>query len=364
MNKSVKISDLEKKQKNPDDIIYYNITIPNNTVDQVQATYNQILQVPILDNPEDYFLSIIRFTIPGASIPILRFPPPTDLSGSYYVTLSYGGNDYTTQLQWINTDTTIPTPTYEVFSYTTMLKIINNALKTSFDNLKLANPGAPPTEEPFMQYEPQTLLFSLYCQTLYDPVVAGGPTIEIYLNNILYYFFGNFPVIRTGNQAANKKDYQFIITDFRNNLISSDVNNPQITNLNQYYKIEQDYSTLYNFGDLTTISFKSCLFMTAPEYTQTSQNQTVTNQKILTDFEPSVSLSDPSGFRSYIQYYPQGQYRLINLTTNQPLKSIDLQITYKDRFGREYYVNIPRNSSVSVKFAFIKKSLYYSTFER
>lgn len=353
MDKRIRISDIHPEE--PDDVIYYNIVIPNTTQDLIPANYNQIANIPILDKPSDYFLSIVRFSFLGSGIPIFNFK-----EDSYYITLRYNGEDFTFPIVYdpiidpLNNNNT-------VFSYNHFMTMINNTFETAFNALKTVYPLAPPTEAPYMSYNPLNYLCTLYCQTLYDEDVAG-PTIEIYFNNILYYFFDNFYVIRVGEQSPDYKDYKFVITNLRNNLIQSDANNPDIDAGNQYYKNEQEYPTLYNFSDTKTISFKSCLFPTAPEFTQTNTNQVLAGEKILTDFEPLQSFSDPSGFRGYIQYFPQGSYRLINLTSNSPLKNIDLQISYKDEFNNDYPLLIPRNSTVTVKLMFIKKSLYRSIY--
>jgi hypothetical protein len=354
MNRTIRIGDIETRQELPDDVIYYNIIIPNTTNDLVVAKYNQISQVPILNKPDDYFMAIVRFGIPGSGIPIFIFDDNT-----YFITLKYNGTPFTFPIIYNNVRSN-----HTIYSYNSFIDMINTTFQTAFSALKAEFPGAPPTEAPFMQYNSQTLLCSLYCQTSYDPVVAGESTIEIIFNNILYYFFDNFYTLRIGTQALNKQDYQFVINNVHNNLITSDINNLQITSMNPYYKFQQEYSTLYEFSDIKTISFASCLFPSSPEYAPTVQNQILSSEKILVDFEPLQSLSDPSGFRGVLQYYANGIYRLINLTSNSPLNTFDLQIYYKDNLGNTYPLEIPRNSSVSVKLAFIKKTLYKSTYAR
>jgi len=358
MFKTIKIGDVNPEE--PDDVIYYNINIPNRDKDIIPANFNQISNVPILNNPSEYFVSIVRFGFLGSGIPIFTFKDDT-----YYITLSYDGYDATHPVVYDPEINPVdPSFSNTVFSYNHFMYMINKTFDTCFADLKLNKPLAPPTEAPYIQFNPENDLCSLYFQTLYDPDVAGEETIKVYFNNVLYYFFDNWFIVREGLQSPDYKDYRFIIHDCKNNRIESDPNNTNISALNPYYKNQQEYSTLYNFSDTKTISFKSCLFPTAPEYTQTSTNQVLAGEKILTDFEPIQSLSDPSGFRGYIQYYANGAYRLINMTTTTPLKNIDLQITYKDELGVDQPLGIPRNSSCSVKLMFIKKSLYRSTYPK
>lgn len=354
--RKIPVSMIEKYENGcNDDVIYYNISIPNNTRDRMTANFNQISQVPVLSNPSDYFTSIVRFSIPGAGIPIFRF-----IDDSYQITLSFGGFDATVPMIYSNVSPLEPGEQL-VFSYNHFADMMNTAFQTAFTNLQGLT-AIPVSTAPYFKYDPSTFTFSLYCETNYDPDVLGGPTVEIYFNNILYYLFDNFFIVRTGNQSPDYKDYRFVITNLGNNLIQSDPNNPLITALNPYYKNTQEYSTTYNFSDVKTIIFKSCLFPTQTEYSQTNFNQVLQSEQILTDFEPLQSLGDPSGFRGVIQYFASGSYRLINMTTNQPLYKFDLQISYSDELGNEYPLFIPRNSSVTVKLMFIKKSLYRSTY--
>lgn len=355
MYRTINPSEIDKNLSSPDDVIYYNISIPNNTEDRLLAKYNQILQVPILDNPSLYFLSIVRYSVPGQAIPVLYFTANT-----YYVTLSYNGNDYTTPLIYPTGLNTLLNDN-SIYAYQQIIDMINVAFATSFLNLISSN-TPPPTEPPYMTYDASSNLCSLYCQQRYDPIVAGSPTIEIYMNNVLYYFFDNFVVTQTGIQSASFKDYRFIIKNLYNNAITSDPNNPNISGTNPYYKNIQEYSTLYNFVNLQSIAFTSCLFQTAPEYIPTTENQIVSGEKILTDFEP-LQEGGPSIFRGYLQYYAS-LYRLINLTANTAIRAIDIQIFYKDNLGNTYPLYIPRGQSVSIKLMFVKKSLYRSAYRQ
>jgi hypothetical protein len=60
------------------DRIYYNVTLRNeNPVGNdspVPARFEEERVQPLLDNPSDYYLTISRFTVPGALIPIFVFP--------------------------------------------------------------------------------------------------------------------------------------------------------------------------------------------------------------------------------------------------------------------------------------------------
>ena len=65
------------------DYVYLNINITNDTDAPINATYQKFWSEAIIDNPSDYYLSIIRTTIPTSLIPIFLFP----VAPTYSVTL-------------------------------------------------------------------------------------------------------------------------------------------------------------------------------------------------------------------------------------------------------------------------------------
>ena len=74
----------------------------------------------------------------------------------------------------------INNPSNNIYTFQQFIDSINTALQTSFTNLKTAFPVAPPTEAPFIVFNHETDIFSLYTQQLYDTVIAGGPTVDIF----------------------------------------------------------------------------------------------------------------------------------------------------------------------------------------
>ena len=336
----------------PNDTVYYNISIVNNNSYKIPATFNQIQTYPIIDNPSDYYLAVIRFSIPGGAIPIITKFDETQ----YFVTITFGVDS---QVQLVYDPVSIFDGDNNVYSYNQLCVMINTALSTAFTNLQ-GMVSLPPgvTEAPFMKYNNSNYTYALYCQTSYET-----NNVEIYFNINLYKFFDNFYVTETGQKSITNKDYKFNIVDLHNNMITSDPNNSNISSTNPYYIFDQEYSTLYNINNTQNITFKSCLFHTSSEYSPSSVNQVPSNEKILIDFEPLVSFNDPSAFRGILQYYPQGVYRLITMTCNEPLRNIDLQLSYKTKLNQVYPLFVPKNSSISVKLAFIRKCLYKSTYE-
>jgi len=223
-----------------DNNVYINATIFNSTEQDIPCEYSTTFNDAIIEDSGEYYLTIVRFDIPN-TLPIFEFKQDT-----YNVTLSYNGNDYNVPITMFNVDPNNPA-SLNIYTFQQFIDMINTASDTAFTNLKTANPGAPPTEAPFMVFNHETDIFSLYTQQLYNPVVAGGPTIDIFFNYDLYRFFYNsFKVENYGINLPSQKDYRFIISDERNNIPVSPAN---------YYEMKQQITTLFEWYDFQRIIF-------------------------------------------------------------------------------------------------------------
>jgi hypothetical protein len=177
--------------QNNSDHVYLNIAIPHNDALSVNgsptlATFTNNYSQPIISNPLEYEMSIVRFSLPGGDLPIQICPiqpyPNTDPNLTVYgVALSYG--TYTTPVQYLeyvpnNTLTIPPAPAagegvvrnqyvryYQIFSYQQIVDMINAAYQAAFINLS-AN-TTPPTGAvaPFMTFNSANDLFTMNAQS-------------------------------------------------------------------------------------------------------------------------------------------------------------------------------------------------------
>lgn len=217
-----------------ENIIYYNVLIPNTirnnpSTNAIDCKYTETRTPPLLFNPEDWYISIIRFLVPAQLIPIFIFDAPSALDpiSPYSVTLSFGGNDYQQFLQYVPLDNTqvIPNNTtntseffYYVYNYNDMITYINTAFREAFARLKNDFPAVEATEPPFILYDTNTQLFSLYAQQTYGS--TSTPAIEIYMNSNLERFFGDgFEFEFNGNNTVNGKDNLLLIRNFGTNSV-------------------------------------------------------------------------------------------------------------------------------------------------
>lgn len=364
------------------DQIYYNVSIPHNDLALnpaggnffTPAKFLEIRDTPLFNGPpKDWYMSIVRFSIPTSTIPFQIFPtqpaPNTNPNLSVYsVTLSYLGNDFQTFVLYSPQNTYVPVPPapsasegairtqyvqyYSVYSVQHTLDLINVAFSTAFTNLKTAFPAAPPTAPPFFGFDPATGLFTLYAQTLY----AGAGTISIYVNEFLYTNLSPcFNVIIAGVNATNGKNVQFLVENLSTNLVTLPA--PQ----GNCYAMNQEYNTIANWYNFKSIVITSGSLPIRKEWLSTQViNMGISTGSgsnffpIVTDFELAIETGNE--LKTYVHYNPTAQYRYIDLQGDTPITVIDLQIYWKDNYDNLYPLLIGPHREASIKFLFEKKS--------
>ena len=357
MNKEKLSKTLEVENK--EDNYYYNISIVNNDKVSQLAQFQQILTNQIIQNPEDYYISCIRFSLNTTTIPIFLFK-----DDSYFITMKYNGFRFSAPV--VFTGFTVPQLGKPIFSYQAFIDMINDTFITVYNGLAaLTTLPVGASQPPYLIYNSQSNLISLYAQDRYDTVVNATDPVEVFCNTILGDFFFSFWYYFFGENTPTKTDLKWIIKNIHNSNTTLDPTVPT-----GYIKMTQDFSTLFNWPNISSIAFKSNLMNVRPEYI-TIANSTAflsnsnsntagsgipsTNQ--ITDFIPSLSAQDPAGWRGGLTYVPSAQYRLLDLLGNNQ-NAIDITIVWKDNQNNEYTLAIPPGGVANIKLAFIKKSLY------
>ncbi len=225
--KEEKLKQFTKLHKLDDSHVYYNITITNTSLTgEIKATFQEFRGEAIIENPEDYHLSVIRFTIPTATIPLLipsiqPGPPPfgsnTDpLLTNYSFTLSYYSDDGTTvpaeneQVylrfvpqnidalspdQWDNSGVIANEAFYAIYSYQNFIQMWNDALSNCFFALSSTAQDSGIIPPKFI-FDPVTQLISLIVHKNY--AVPDDPTvgyIHIFSNKLMSGFLQAFNTI-------------------------------------------------------------------------------------------------------------------------------------------------------------------------
>lgn len=234
-----------------DSHVYYNAVITNtSTTKNAIATFQEFRGDPIVDVPEDYHLSVIRFAIPGTNIPIFvasiqAGPSPYGSNSNpnltnYSVTLSYFSDDGKSvpetvvqkYITFVPNDVSEPTPTrwdvtgvtqnslyYSVYSYHSFLDMINTAFSSALADLITAVGGPVGViNPPELIFDPATQLISLVVEKGYiAPASTAVGYVHIYINNLLSTFMDTFDFVINGQNTANGKDLQFVVEQRINN---------------------------------------------------------------------------------------------------------------------------------------------------
>lgn len=339
-------SGVEKNAVTGEEYIYYNFNIVNNSSQSQACNFIDSLNAPILEKGKAYFVSCVRFVLDGSTIPIFVYKP-----GAYRVTLTDGINTDTQIVGYSGNDKEFGLDT--VYSYTDFLEMINDAYNTAFGNI---TPPVGVTEAPRFVYNAQAGLISMFVQRTYE-----GTGMEVWMNSELYGFFNNFYSFFQGEGRLDYKDYQIITKTlgFDENVVTRGVVPVE------YLQMQQEYTSLYSWFDITGIIFTSNGLGVKPEYlpTQNNSQSLTTNSSsgagpsttpILTDFQPYYGPEDAAGPRGYL-YYTPSVYRYSNVTRDEII-SLDLSIRLRARTGETFQYYVPPHQSVQVKIMFAERA--------
>jgi len=380
---------MDSKSNSPSspDAFYYNFAISNSNpttagqtygttkIPSIVYTYNDL---PICNNPNDYYCSIQRFEVPCSSIPVIAYVVWTDADnvvtdvnkGVYSFTLRYE-DTYSDQIFYefipqVERPNNIP-PTgtvgqtfsdyYFVFDYSWFIRFMNTALARAVVSLKALVPALSGLTDPFFYYDPKTQLITLYADSAFYDEALANP-VYIYFNSICIPILTGFPFNSVSSGSANGADEYFIIQN-HNTL------NQQTINGVLYDLMSQEYVSVSYWSPLQSIVLSTSMNIVSESFsisygTTTNQSQNVNYQNILTDFIPDLSGANEAGISSKIFIFnaPTTMYRPFQFKQQNPLYIVSLTVSFTDIFGNTYPLYIQKYNNVNVKLQFMKKEVY------
>ena len=396
-----------KNQASPDQV-YFDIVVSNfqsTTTKPPVFFFNEQRTLPFINNPEEYYLSILRFTMETGSLPVFLpsiTPAQSDRDKTIYsVCLEYDdpatGTTYTSGqkfVSWIPQDRSSiipPAPNaclngvqndttgyYNCYSYSYWIYLIDLALKEAFDDLNTAvvagGVAMPTTYAPFLNWDTTSNQAVLYGDVNGYSVDKGGinvDNIRIYFNAPLYSLFNSFPAEYLGYaNVVNGKNFQLIIPNVGAvNLLTITPVQPTPVPPATYttYRaiaLYQETSTIVNWSPITAIVFTSntlpiqsnqvstpVIFDDNQQVTFSGNNANIAN--IITDM-----VTDDGNYRPNVVYVPRAEYRLVTLYGNRPLYNVDLSIFWRTKTGQLIPYRINSGEAVTLKLAFLKKATY------
>lgn len=360
---------------------YYDLDIINNDttgLNEPQALrFSEIRNSPYLMSPENYFLTVARFSIETPSLPV--FIPQAQVGQTdpnlliYSFTLTYKQYEYQQYIRYIPTDLSQPVAGppitfqdltsnyYFVYTYQQWIMMVNAAFSEAYNGLlTLVNAGGdslPSPNPPFFEFDPQAYLCILdvdeagYSNTLSNP-------IKLYANSPCFTLFNSFQAVYYGyGGITNGKNFQFVIAN---------INGTNILTLPTYNAIQmyQEGSTVALWNPIASLVFTTALLPVIPELVSVPKIFNVSSrlynsgnnaniQPILTDF--TVDFAPQNTYKPNLVYTPSGEYRLIDLYGTSPLSAIELSVFWKDNFGGLHPFYLNSGCSANIKLMFRRK---------
>ncbi len=360
----------------------YNGTTTLTNEQNVIAEYSVTKTTPIIDYCSDYYCSVIRFTIPLNTIPILICPiipnqPYPNLTPLIFGI--YNGLTYSLFVNYIsesnhgppaqNQLTQVITDYYYIYYYEQFINMVNITLNTLWINSGLQT-IFPTVTQPYFVYNSGSGLISMIVPQCFVNITSPLITIPvIFMNEASIQFFDTFPLKFYDYNQPSGRDYDFIFNYATqivppvlgvNPVLETNAYAPYngtITSPPSYYRFFQNYQTTFIWSSLRKLILSSTSIPIFGEFTPSSLNGSLNNSfPVLTDFVPNIEL--PGQSRGIAYYNPKAQYRLIDLISTSPLQKIDIRIYWEDKLGNLYPLTISAGQQASIKLAFLRKSLY------
>ena len=408
---------------NDSDMFYYNVNMYGDGVSSSSyASYEDVRTQPLLRSPNDYLMSVIRFSIDASHIPLFVcnvIQNPNNLNDlnftPYTVTLQYQLIKYTSNVIFIPDSrydiVNLPMPPnpqygqdnsteyYYVYYYSSFIKMVNNAIESAYTQMSAANPGVFDNKPiPYFFYDPELEKIRLVVpvtdintnlniyQTQYDnnglPLYVVQPldSVIFYVNSLLYKFFDGLKAFYVNTGYNSYPNFLIAIDDLGYNYYYPPKLNPSNQILDQVptsflqvgiynYTISprfliftQEFNMLGAWTSLSSIVFITRTIPIQPEFIPTlttgSSASGSSARYIITDFVSDVTKIGEQ--RSRFVYNPTAQYRYISLNSNLPLYKIDITMYWQDKNQNLYPLRITNGEINTVKLLFIKKSFLSS----
>jgi len=375
------------------DKIYYDIQISNiDDIDTLPPVLNFIetRNNPFLYESDKYYMSIIRFSLETPNLPVfiptIQPAPNTDINLTIYsVTLQWSNPENTKQIftsqQFIryipqsNIASLPPNPTqtenglqynttgyYNIYNYQYFIYLINNAFSLAYQQLLAQITDAelelPSNYPPILSWDTSNNTAILNCDVIGYSTTSTN-YIKIFFNTALAQLFSSFPVLITSASSYQGLNTQ-IITDSYNN--SNIIQYPPYLPTYNAIQVFQEFSTIALWSPITSIVFTSNTLPIVSNQVSTpiiynNGNQLGSNgnnaliSQVITDF-----ISNEGIYKPNLVYEPTAQYRYIELLSNRPLNTFDLQVYWKDRQGVLIPFYLSSGCTATIKVLFTKKS--------
>lgn len=347
---------------NCQDLIYYNIIIPHTgQSDYCSSDYHRMNTIPILDTPENYYMSVSRFSVPTRNIPILiPIVSPTNPNKlAYSVTLSSSGGAFevTREIEYFSTSAGSTPATnplhYFIFTYSHFVKMFNDTLIGAMTDLKSLDASIPvEVKAPKLIFNPSVSLFGLVAQKLYYGEGIVTNRINFYTNQYTFKLLDPLMVDYISPLLSASKGVRYYFFDKGNNSWDFD---------NTYFYMSQDYSILSAWSSLKSIEMEVGTIPVNYEYIEhdyNTVNKQTTSAPIMKDYLVLYRDSNQSVARTSVDYaVDESQY--ICLSGVEPLRELTVRLYWVDNNGKRYRLTLSNGEVINIKVLFKRKDLAY-----
>ena len=343
------------KSRTSQDVVYYNATLVNNTTGRIAADIQDGRSVAIVDVPEQWEMSVVRFDIDSILLPVALFPMGTGNNTQLSFTFRSSGINYGPYyVQSLD-------PTGFVQSIALGTEMINDLFTTVWPLIGGSKPPFPPQ----LVWDPITQLFRLYFTPEYTTTYND---FAIYMNEVAYKYLYAFPSIIIGPAEPLNKDVLLFTWNakFVQTAATSRVGLPLTLQSPGYYPagnlvyLEQSAKSISNWAAVRTIYLTTSSMPIQRESIPGSvgfrQNGSTSSNSIpmITDFIIPQD-QNPMEAHSRIEYLPTAEYRMISLGGRESIYQVSLQAWWTSYSGNAYPMQLPPNGVFSAKIMFRRK---------
>jgi hypothetical protein len=328
--------------------------------------------------PDEYFMSIVRWTLDTHSLPIFRptIKPDSDDANDtiYSITLEHNGTSFKQFIKFEPQNESVQKPVapkfqentlqdnnsgyYDVYSYSYWIYLVNQAFKACFDGL--AEKAELPTENaPVMTFSTSDKIAVINADKAAYSLKLAEP-VKIYFNTALANLFSSFPfkIVSTDQEQGNNYLLQPDVFDYT--IISF----PQSEAPDDQYdaiQVFQEYSTVPSWNPVCAICIMSntlgivqnaegqpALFLNNTIINGSGNNSLSTN--LITDFVADTYVPN-------IIYIPSAEFRRIEMVGSNPLSNLDISVFWRDRMGNQNPFLLASGGTCTLKVMFEKKTL-------
>ena len=394
------------------DINVYNAPLNNNK--KVPLIYYEQRSASILDSPANqYYMSIIRFQLQTADLPIFQFKVDTSDGntninrGVYTFTAMWKGSrlhQYTHPIIWAPEDLSAPVPAsiddlrnkdeyYYAYSVQHIIRIFNQSIRLAFATLyqNVLDDETEPIKMPdrednlycfFQSNGAGKWILNSYYPLFNEPYLRATDRVYpeegnlgLYMNNSLFSIMCGFPSCK-----INENLFRFSITNnFNDNIIqiqnvssmSSGVATMSIplSTYTDYIQTHMEYDSTVLMSPILSLVFLSnhipisftqdtppMVLDSSPSTNSIMSMGNISSaSNIMTDFV--IDWNEITSYNGVVQYSPVGEYRLVDLIgTGDDLTQIQFSVYWKDESNNMHQVYLNGGNNCTMKILFRKKS--------